>query len=382
MTSKKAKTNRFPYDVKVLFPVLLLLGIGLAMLYSASSAISRQVYGTDYFYLQRQALFAVLGICVLMAGRYFPYRWYQSLTYPLLGLAIALLLAVLLMGVKAGGATRWLSIAGLTFQPSEFARLAVVIYLAYSLTKKQNQLSSFKIGFLPHVAVLFVFAVLILMEPDFGSAVILFTIGWIMMFAGGVRLTHLLIPLIAIIPAGIFVMLTEPYRFDRIMAFRDPWKYAADEGYQIVHSQMAFGTGGIFGNGIGNGYQKLFFLPEPHTDFIFSVIGEELGLMGVLAILTLYAILVFRGLSIARTSKDTFAAVLAVGMTSAIGIQVIINIGVALGLLPPKGLPLPFLSYGGTSLLVSMAAAGILMNIDASNPVKRTRSRIRARKAK
>jgi cell division protein FtsW len=382
MTLKKATAYRFPYDVKILFPVLLLLGIGLAMLYSASSAISRQTHGTDYFYLQRQAIFAVLGICALMVGRYFPYRWYRSLSYPLLGAAIVMLVAVLIMGVKAGGATRWLSLGGLTFQPSEFARLAVIIFFAYSLTKKQDQLSSFKIGFLPHVGVLFVFAALILMEPDFGSMVILFAIGWVMMFAGGVRLLHLLLPLIPIIPAGIYIMLTEPYRLERLLAFRDPWKYAADQGYQIVHSQMAFGTGGIFGNGIGNGYQKLFFLPEPHTDFIFSVIGEELGLLGVLAILTLYAILVFRGFIIARNSKDMFATILAVGMTTAIGIQVIINIGVTLGLLPPKGLPLPFLSYGGTSLLVSMTAAGILMNIDASHPVKRARNRSNGRRAK
>ena len=375
MKRKNPAAYRIPYDLKVLFPVLLLLGIGLAMIYSASSAISRQVHGTDYYYIHRQAIFALLGIGALIAARYFPYRLYQSLTYPLMGIAVALLVAVLLVGVKAGGATRWLRVAGFTFQPSELARLAVVIYLAYSLTKKQAQLNSFKIGFLPHLAVLLMFAGLILLEPDFGSVVILFAIGWIMMFAGGVRLVHLLFPLVFLIPAGIYVMLKEPYRLQRIMAFLDPWKHAADEGYQIVRSQMAFGTGGVWGNGIGNGYQKLFFLPEPHTDFIFSVVGGELGLVGVVAILALYMILVFRGLTIARNAKDHFAAILAVGMTTAIGIQVCINIGVTLGLVPPKGLPLPFLSYGGTSLLVSMVAAGILMNIDASQSAQRVGKR-------
>lgn len=365
MKSKPSTSIRFGYDLKLLFPVLLLTGIGIAMVYSASSAVARQTYGIDYYFLKRQAVFAFLGIVALVLGRHFPYRFYRTLSYPLIVAAAALLVLVLIdgVGIAAGGSARWIGVAGISFQPSEFARLAMVIYLAYSLTKKQDQLRQFQIGMLPHVLVLAGFAVLILMEPDFGSVVIFIALAWVMMFVGGVRLFHLAFPVPFILAACVYLVMQAPYRLARIFAVWDPWKYAADHAYQVVHSQMGFGTGGLWGIGVGNGYQKLFYLPEPHTDFIFSVIGEELGLIGVCCILCLYLIVVFRGFAIARQTNDTFGSLLAVGLTTAIGLQVCINIGVTMGLLPPKGLPLPFLSYGGTSLVVSMIAIGILMNI-------------------
>jgi cell division protein FtsW len=213
------------------------------------------------------------------------------------------------------------------------------------------------------VVVLGIFSGLILLEPDFGSVAILAAVTWIMLFVGGVRLLHLSAALLVLLPAGTFLMMNASYRLKRIMTFLDPWQYSSDQGYQIVHSLMAFGTGGIWGTGIGKGYQKLFYLPEPHTDFIFSVIGEELGLVGVVIILGLYVLVLYRGIRIARGAGDTFGTLMAIGLISAIGLQVCVNMGVALGLLPTKGLPLPFLSYGGTSLLLSMASVGILMNI-------------------
>lgn len=368
---KPAKTTvseePFNYDVKLLFPVLFLVGIGIVMVYSASSALALKKFGTGYYFLKKQGLFALLGILLLVVCRNFPYRWFRPLTYPFLVTAVVLLAAIKLsgFGYTAGGSARWLRFGGFSFQPSEFARFAMVIYLAYSMDKKKGRIKDFTIGFVPHVLVLGTFAVLIFIQPDFGSVLILCTITWIMLFAGGVRLFHLVSTFLVLLPLIYLFMANAEYRIKRLMSFWNPWQYPSDEGYQVIHSLMAFGTGGAWGTGIGKGYQKLFYLPEPHTDFIFSVIGEELGLVGVMVILVLYVIIFWRGIWIARTCNDFFGSFVALGLTAALGLQVCVNMGVALGLLPTKGLTLPFLSYGGTSLLMNMAAIGILMNIGA-----------------
>jgi cell division protein FtsW len=355
------------YDLFLLFPVLFLVGIGVVMVYSASSALALKQYGTDVYFLKKQAVFSLLGVVALATFRRVPFRFYRILAYPLLGVSLLLLLGVLLpgLGVEAGGARRWLSFGVLRFQPAELARVAMVIYLAYSLSKKQERLKVFAIGMVPHLAVLGLFSVLILQQPDFGSVAILCALTWVMLFAGGVRLMHLLLPLVALVPAAYFFMINAPYRLERLLTFLNPWKYQSDEGYQVIHSLMAFGSGGVFGSGIGKGYQKLFYLPEPHTDFVFSVIGEELGMIGVLIILVLYGAILWRGVLIAWRTRDPFGQLLAIGLTMAIGFQVGINMSVALGLLPTKGLTLPFMSYGGTSLLINMAAVGMLLNISA-----------------
>jgi cell division protein FtsW len=243
--------------------------------------------------------------------------------------------------------------------------LALIVFLAYSLDKKGDKLKEFSIGLVPHVVVLGVLAAGILCQPDFGSVVILAALTWLMMFVAGVRCLHLFASLLAFLPVAYFFLIGAEYRVKRILIFLNPWQYPADEGYQIVHSLMAFGSGGLWGAGIGKGYQKLFYLPEPHTDFIFSVIGEEFGLVGVLIIIGLYAWILFKGIQIARKAPDTFGALLACGLTASMGLQICINMGVTLGVLPTKGLSLPFLSYGGTSLLLNMASIGILMNISA-----------------
>jgi cell division protein FtsW len=356
------------YDVQLLFPVLFLVGIGIVMVYSASSALAMKKFGSDYFFLKKQAVFALIGICVLVVCRNIPYRWYRVLAYPLLAAALVGLLAVLFspLAVTVGGASRWLQFGSLRFQPSEFARFALLVYMAYSLEKKAGRIRELAIGFLPHVAVMGLFCLLIVKQPDFGSAAILAALCWLMMFVGGVRLSYLLGSCGLMGLAGYFVVTGAEYRLRRIMTFLDPWKYQSDEGYQIVHSLMAFGTGGWWGAGIGKGYQKLFYLPEPHTDFIFSVVGEELGMLGVLAVLALYALIVWKGIRIARNAPDLFGCYLAVGLTAALGLQICINMGVTLGLLPTKGLTLPFLSYGGTSLVLNMASIGILMNIGSA----------------
>jgi cell division protein FtsW len=337
------------------------------MVYSASSALALKKFGGDTYFLKKQAVFAFVGILLMLAAYRLPIRTLRHFTYPLVALTFVLLFAVHVpaFGTSAGGATRWLHVLGFSFQPAELARFVMVLYLAYSLSRKEDQLEDFYIGFLPHVMVLSVFSFLILLQPDFGSVVILGAVTWIMMFLGGVPLKHLGLSLLLLFPVTYIFLVVESYRIERIVSFFDPWQYAADGGYQIIHSLMAFGSGGVWGKGLGQGYQKLFYLPEPHTDFIFSVIGEELGLLGVLIILVLYGIIIYRGIRIALNTPEMFASLLAAGITLSLALQVCVNTGVALALLPTKGLTLPFLSYGGTSLLLNMMAIGILMKIGA-----------------
>ncbi|MGD9240197.1 MAG: putative lipid II flippase FtsW [Desulfobacterales bacterium] len=368
MMKKQHHMQSVIYDVQLLFPVLFLVGIGIVMVYSASSTLALKKFGTSYFFLKKQALFAFAGVIVLVISRHFPYKYYRMLAYPLLGLAMTLLAIIQFtdFGLAAGGSIRWMKLGSFSFQPSELARIALVIYLAYSMEKKEEQIKNFSIGFVPHVLVLGVFAALIFIQPDFGSVAILGALTWIMLFIGGVRFSQLFASLLIIIPAAYLFLINAEYRAKRILGFLNPWEHSSDEGYQVVHSLMAFGSGGLWGTGIGKGYQKLFYLPEPHTDFIFSVIGEELGLLGVLIIIALYSWIFMRGIAISRKAPDLFGSYLAVGLTIAVGLQIVVNMGVTLGLLPTKGLTLPLLSYGGTSLLLNMASIGILMNISAS----------------
>jgi cell division protein FtsW len=358
-------TREIRDDMHILFPVLFLVGIGMVMVYSASSAVALTKFGSDYFFLRKQAMFAVVGIFALFVCRHIPFRIYWHLTYPILIFSMILLVVVHIPGIgyKAGGASRWIRIGAFTFQPSEFARLAMIFFMAYSLCKKQEKIRDFSIGFVPHVLILGIFGILFHFQPDFGTIIIFSVIAWIMMFIGGVRLLHLATPLVLILPLLSYIMIKASYRLDRIMTFLDPWQFPQDGGYQVIHSLMAFGSGGLFGAGIGQGYQKLFYLPESHTDFIFSVIGEEIGLVGVIFIIALYVLIIWRGLMIAKNTEDFYGSLIAAGITTSFALQVCINMGVALGLLPTKGLTLPFLSYGGTSLLLNMAAIGILMNI-------------------
>lgn len=373
MTQKaSAGTPAQTYDRQLLFAVLFLVGIGIVMVYSASSALALKKYGSGFFFLKKQALFSLIGMVVLVVFSHIPFRVYRALTYPVLLTSLGMMVAVLVsgMGLSAGGSQRWMRLGPLTFQPVEAARLALVIFMAYSLSKKRDGLRQFGIGFVPHVVVLAVFTVLLMLQPDFGSVVIFSVLVWVMMFVAGVPIRYLLSALLPMLPMAYFLMVNASYRIKRLVSFLDPWQYPDGEGYQIIHSLMAFGTGGLWGSGVGKGYQKLFYLPEPHTDFIFAVIGEELGFLGVLFIIGLYGMVLWRGASIAYRCRDEFGMYLALGITTAIGLQVSINLGVALGLLPTKGLTLPFLSYGGTSLVLNMASIGMLMNIGAQNARK------------
>lgn len=371
------KKQNYPFFISeagILIPVLALAGLGIVMVHSASAAISMKKYGSHLYFMQKQAIFFAISLISMFIASKFPYKALKKLAYPLLFISFIMLLAIKFanMGVTAGGATRWLRIGGITFQPSEFAKLALIIFLAYSLNKKQEMIQQFSVGFIPQVLVFGMIAILILQQPDLGTVVIIGAITWSMMFIAGTPILHLLSPLPLSIPFIYFAVYKVDYRMARVLAFLNPWADPQNTGYQITHSLKAFGSGGLFGQGIGLGMQKLHYLPEPHTDFILSVIGEELGLAGVITILLLYAVILFRGVSIAKSADTLFGTFVAAGLTISLGLQVIINTGVTLGVLPTKGLTLPFLSYGGTSLLINMVCMGILINI-ASNRYKKKR---------
>jgi cell division protein FtsW len=269
-------------------------------------------------------------------------------------------------GSEGGGATRWFAMGPIRFQPSELAKISLIVYLAYSLDKKQANIKSFSIGILPHLIIAGIVLALIMLEPDFGTTVTLGTILFLMMFLAGVNLKHLLYLLLAAVPLFYSVMIGAEYRVKRLTTFLHPWDDPAASGFQIIQSWIAFHSGGWFGRGLGAGQQKLFYLPEAHTDFVFSVLGEELGLLGVVVTLALFFILIARGIKISRGAPDLFGCLLGLGITSWIGLQSTINFAVVMGLLPTKGLVLPLLSYGGTSLMVTLSAIGILLNIGAS----------------
>ncbi len=342
--------------------------MGITMVFSASSALALKNYGSEFYFMKRQAQWAGIGLLAMLACRLVPLEWVRKSAYPLLLITAMLLLAVKFsaLGKEVGGARRWLAFGDLTFQPAELARPALIIYLAYSLDRKIARIREFSIAMLPHLIVLGCFAGLILGQPDFGSAIILCLIGMTMIFTAGVPSWHLLPPVFLVLPAGWWLVVSSGYRMRRIISFINPWAYSDTEGYQVVHSLMAFGTGGLWGVGFGNGFQKLFYLPEPHTDFIFSVIGEETGFAGVTVLLLLYGLILWRGIRIALGARTGFQSLLAVGLVVSLGYQVVINMGVTMSILPTKGLTLPFISYGGSSLMISLACIGLLMNIGAA----------------
>ncbi|MFH1075840.1 MAG: putative lipid II flippase FtsW [Pseudomonadota bacterium] len=363
MPNSQTQTNK--YEMYLLICVLILIGIGIIMVYSSSAVLAGKKFGDDYYFLKRQIASMAFGIIALTLFRSIPCNLYKKLVYPILLAGIGLLVLLLVPGVasEAGGAKRWLKLAGISFQPSEFVKIGLIIYLAYSMSKKQEKIKKFSIGFVPHAIVLVLIVVLLLMQPDFGTACIITMIAWVMLFVGGVRLTHLFTAAMAVVPIGYYVFMNAGYRLRRVIAFMRPWENESDAGYQIVHSFMAFGSGGVLGKGLGNSLQKLFYLPEPHTDFIFSVIGEELGLVGVCLILLLFSTILWIGFRLAMKSHGAFESYMATGITASLGISVIINIAVVMGLFPTKGLTLPFISYGGSSLVLSLSSVGILMSI-------------------
>jgi cell division protein FtsW len=353
------------YDPVLLGAVLLLLTFGVVMVYSASAVYAGARLGDGLYFFKRQAAGAIAGLFALLIAMKVGYRRLLPLAVPLL--IISLLLLVLLhvpgLGHAAGGARRWMKIGPLTFQPSEIAKLGLILWLARSLANKQDRMQVFSVGFLPHLVMFGLFAALLLWEPDFGTTVVLGAVTFALLFIAGARLTYLFALAGAAAPVVAFLVWHSPYRLKRVMTFLDPWKDPQGHGYQTVESLLGFGAGGSFGVGLGESHQKLFFLPAAHTDFILSIVGEELGFAGVAAILLLFAIVVWRGVKAAHAASDAFGCWLALGLTALIALEALVNAGMALALLPTKGMALPFLSYGMTSVISSCIAAGVLLSI-------------------
>jgi len=357
------------YDHTLIFIVLTLLAIGWIMVYSSSAVVAEITYHDGFNFLKRQVLFSLLGLLAMLTAMQIDYRKLSVWTYPILALNILLLVLVLIpefgLGLKVGLARRWLRTPWFTFQPSELGKLALVIFVAYSLAKKEDKIKKFFLGFLPVIVISGIMILLVVMEPDMGTAIFMGILTMVLLFIGGTKLSYLLTAPLFAAPGLYFFITHFQYSHRRIMAFLHPWEDVQGMGFQIIQSFVALGSGGLWGVGLGDGRQKLFFLPAAHTDFIFAILGEEVGFFGIMGIIILFALLIWRGVKIALRAGDTFGAHLAMGITSMIALQVIINMGVVLGLLPTKGLTLPFISYGGTSLVVNLLGIGILLNISA-----------------
>lgn len=361
-----------PYDTALMAVVLVLIGTGVVMVYSSSVYVAEAMLNDGAHYLHRQLINATVGLVAMMFGMTLPYRKLRDWVYPLLALSLILLLLLLIPGVgtTVGRSTRWFRLPFFSFQPSELAKLAFIVWLAYSLEKKNTRMKSFTIGFLPHLLCCGLIMVLCLAQPDFGTCLVLAGLMVLMLFVGGTKVSYIALLFFLAVPVVVKVIAGNSMRMQRILAFLDPWEHRYDVGYQAVNSLAAMGSGGMWGLGLGESRQKIGYIPEAQTDFILPIIGEELGFVGVAAILLMFAFVVFRGVVIAWRAKDDFGRYLAFGITMLIGIQAIVNMGVSMSLLPTKGLTMPFISFGGTSLVMMGFAVGVLLNIsrDAQLP--------------
>ena len=346
---------------------LVLLIIGTVMIYSSSSIMAMERFNDGYYFLKKQLVFVFLGLVVMSVMSKIPYRHIRKVAYLGIFVSFALLCVVLIpgFGVKVGGATRWLRVGGFSFQVTEVVKVALVLFLAHFFTKKAEHIREFRKVFLAPLIVTFAMIGLILLQPDFGTSVVVMVVMMFMFYLAGCRILYISGIVAAFVPVGIALIMYKSYRLKRLLSFLDPWQDPNNSGFQIIQSYISFGSGGTFGVGIGNSMQKLFYLPEPHTDFILSVIAEEGGFIAVTAVIVLFAILIIRGFLVCLHSSDLFGTLLAGGLTVIIAVEVFINMACVMGLLPTKGLALPFLSYGGTSLIMSMSIIGILLNISS-----------------
>ncbi|HXG03919.1 MAG TPA: putative lipid II flippase FtsW [Candidatus Binatia bacterium] len=352
-------------DMGLLAVVVLLLSIGVVMVYSASAIMAAERFQDPTLFLRKQLFWALMGSVVLLAALRVDYRRLESWGWPVLLAAGVLLVLVLVppLAHPINGTRRWLRLGPASFQPAELAKLALVIFLAAWLTRHRDRLGDFRRGVLPPLAAAGALALLVLAQPDLGNCLTLIAVTFALLYLAGCPGRYLAAVAAAGLPLVALATWLAPYRVRRITAFLDPWSDPRGSGFQIIQSWLALGSGGLTGRGVGESRQKLFYLPEAHTDFIFAVIGEELGFVGAAAVVVLFAVLVWRGLRVGLRAPDPFGAYLALGLTVLLATETLVNLGVVTGLLPTKGLPLPFISFGGSALLSTMLAAGILINI-------------------
>lgn len=371
--------------------VVLLLSIGTVLVYSASAVKAQSLAGSSELFLIRHLASVAMGLVLMAIVMRVPIETWSKFAYPMLGLCIILLVSVFIPGVgrRVNGAMRWISVGPASFQPAEFAKLAVVVYLAHSLAKKREKASSFSIGFVPHVAMTSVVVGLILIQPDIGTSAVIFATLGFMLFVAGTRISYLVLAVVGALPVAVHYVMTRPHAFKRILVFLEPEAHKQNIGYQVWESLVSFGSGGAFGLGLGAGKQKLHFLPESHTDFIFAVLGQELGFVGVVVAILAFCTFVGRSLWLASKLPCRFPMFLVFGLSVWLGIQAATNMAVVTALLPTKGLTLPLVSFGRSSLVMTMIAVGILLRASAeartqllrlASPPKRSRARRRAPK--
>jgi cell division protein FtsW len=350
---------------KVLFlATLLLVCCSVVMVYSASAAVAMNRFDQPYFFLIKQGMWAALGLAAMTIAMRFDYRNYRepSFVWVALGVVAVALIAVLFVA-PINGSRRWFGVGGFGVQPSELAKLSAVIFVAALLERRMNRIDEIAYALAPIGVVIGGLVCLILLEPDLGTAMTVLLIAATMVFAAGISYRYVVGAILCGLPVVYFVLMGAAYRRRRLMAFWDPWSDPLGDGFQVIQSMIAVGSGGLFGRGFMSGVQKLFYLPEPHTDFIYAVIGEEFGLAGTTVVMACFVVIAWRGFKIATQAPDRFGAFLAVGLTTMIAVQALFNVSVVLGLVPTKGIPLPFVSAGGSSLLISLIGMGILLNV-------------------
>jgi len=367
------------HDLWLLGTILALAGLGLVLVYSSSAVFAAQRHHDAAYFLKRHAAFLGIGLVALALGATLDFGVWRRLAVPLLLASLALLVATSVPGIaaRAGGASRWIRVGPLTMQPSELAKFALLVYLASFLSRRLEQSARGErpplglqsaLGFVGPALVVLVLVGLVLRQPDLGTAALMLAVALLVLFAAGIRKGYLLAGLMLAAPVGWLLIVKTPWRLKRIFAFLDPWAHRYDAGYQVSESLISVGSGGVWGLGLGDGRQKLFFLPEAHTDFILAIVGEELGFLGIAAVVVLFGILLWRGLRAALLARDAFGAYLALGITCMLALGALIHTGVTLGLLPTKGITLPLVSYGGSSLIMCLFCAGVLLNVATGAP--------------
>lgn len=371
--AEAVRQRRGSIDLPFAALTLLLLTIGVVMVLSASYARAYYSAATGHnaaYYFMRQLGFALAGVGAMYALSLFPMQFYRRMSFLVLAAAVGLLALVPVIGVSQGDAKRWISLGFTTFQPSEIAKIGIILYFAALICKFKGRMRTVRYGILPFAGVLLIVVALLVMEPHFSAAIIIIAIGAVMLFLGGVRLYWFVGALIAALAALGVVMTFFPYASSRITTWLDPFANTSGSGYQIVQSLYAIGSGGLFGLGLGQGRQKYLYLPEEHNDFIFPVVCEELGFVGAIAILILFALLVIRGYWLAMHMRDRYSFLVTAGITTLLAIQVVLNVAVVTNLVPCTGISLPFFSYGGTALLIQLAEMGIVLSASRDIPVR------------
>jgi cell division protein FtsW len=363
MKSSKVNADLVPrFDYPLLFLAAVLLVFGTIMVFSSSVIMAEARWSAPYHFIIKQIIWVIIGSVGMIGLAHFDYRRLQKISRPLLIAAVVLLMMVLVIGVKKGGARRWLVFGPLNFQPSEIAKLVMVIVLADYLDRKKSKMKSWK-GLAPVLAIMGVLVGLIGLEPDLGTPILMVSVGFCLLYTAGARLSHVFLLCGSVVPLVVIEILRKPYRLTRLHQYFASWGDIHSGSYQLNQSILALGSGGFFGKGLAQSQMKLLYLPEAHTDFIFPIVGEELGYIGTMGLAAIFFIVALRGWQISRESQDYFGSLLALGITWLITFQTLLNMGVATGLLPTKGLPLPFVSFGGTSLVFNLAGIGILLNI-------------------